>query len=76
MEIRIDESKLNIFKPKLEKCMLGIGGKFYSSSSVNARITGMASLHDICRLRNYAYDIVIHLRMHPHTTTCDRITLK
>ena len=52
MEIQIDESKLNIFKPRLEKCMLGIEGKFYSSSSVNARITGMASLHDICRLRN------------------------
>ena len=52
MEIRIDESKLNIFKPSLGKCMLGIGGKFYSSSKANARVTGMASLHDICRLRN------------------------
>ena len=49
MESRIDESKLNIFKPRLGKCMLATGGKFYSSSSVNA---GMASLHDICRLRN------------------------
>ena len=52
MESRIDESKLKIFKPRLGKSMLGIGGKFYSSSSVNVRTVGMASLHDICRLRN------------------------
>ena len=52
MESRIDESKLNSFKPRLGKCMLAIGGKFYSSSSVNTRIVGMASLHDICRPRN------------------------
>ena len=52
MESWIDESKFNIFKPRLGKCMLAIGGKFYSSSSANARIAGMASLHDICRLRN------------------------
>ena len=52
MESRIDESELNIFKPGLGKSMLGIGGKFYSRSSANARITGMASLHDISRLRN------------------------
>ena len=52
MESRIYESKLNIFKPRLGKCMLAIGGKFCSSSSANARIAGMASLHDICRLRN------------------------
>ena len=76
MESRIDESKLKIFKPRLGKSMLGIGSKFYSSSSANVRIAGMARLPDICRLRNWAYDIVIHLRMHPHSTTCDRITLK
>ena len=52
MESQIDESKLKIFKPGLGKSMLGIGGKFYSSSSVNVRIAGMVSLHDICRLRN------------------------
>ena len=52
MESRIDESKLKIFKPRLGKSMLGIGGKFYSSSSANVRIAGMASLYDICRLRN------------------------
>ena len=52
MESKIDESKLKIFLPRLGKSMLGIGGKFYSSSSANAGITGMASLHDICRLRN------------------------
>ena len=51
MESRIDESKLKIFKP-IGKSMLGIGGKFYSSSSANVRIAGMASPHDICRLRN------------------------
>ena len=52
MESRIDESKPKIFKPGLGKSMLGIESKFYSSSSANARIVGMASLHDICRLRN------------------------
>ena len=52
MESRIDESKLKIFKPRLGKSMLGTGGKFYSSSSTNIRITGMASLHNMCRLRN------------------------
>ena len=52
MESWIDEFKLNIFKPRLGKCMLAIGDKFYSSSSANARIAGMVSLHDICRLRN------------------------
>ena len=67
MEIRIDESKLNILKPRLGKCMLGIEGKFYSSSSANARITGMASLHHICRIRpttsSSAYGC-IHIRRH------------
>ena len=52
MESRIDESKLKIFKPRLGKSMLGIGSKFYSSSSANARIAGMVSLHDICSFRN------------------------
>ena len=52
MESRINESKLKIFKHRLGKPMLGIGRKFYSSSSANAGITGMASPHDICRLRN------------------------
>ena len=52
MESWIDESKLKIFKPRPGKSMLGIGGKFYSSSSANVRIAGMASLPDICRLRN------------------------
>ena len=52
MESRIDESQLKIFQPRLGKPMLGIGGKFYSSSSANARIVGMASLHDKCRFRN------------------------
>ena len=42
MERRIDGSRLKIFKPRLEKSMLGIGGKFYSSSSANAGIAGMA----------------------------------
>ena len=42
MESQIDESKLKIFKPRLEKSMLGAGGKFYSSSSANAGIVGMA----------------------------------
>ena len=42
MESRIDEYKLTIFKPRLEKSQLGIGGKFYSSSSPNAGIAGMA----------------------------------
>ena len=41
MESRIDECKLKIFKPRLEKSMLGIGSKFYSSSSSNVGITGM-----------------------------------
>ena len=41
MESRIDESKLKIFKPRLEKSMLGIGLKLYSSSSANAGIAGM-----------------------------------
>ena len=52
MKSRIDESKLKIFKPRLGKSMLGIGGKFYSSSNANVRIARMASPHDICRLRN------------------------
>ena len=39
---RIDECKLKIFKPRLKKSMLGIGSKFYSSSSSNARIMGMS----------------------------------
>ena len=42
MESQIDESKLQMFKPRLEKSMLGIGGKFYSSSTANAGIAGMA----------------------------------
>ena len=69
MESWIDESKLNIFKPRLGKCMLAIGGKFYSSSSANARIAEMTSLDDVCRLRirpttsssTYGY---IHIRRH------------
>ena len=52
MESRIDEYKLRIFKPRLGKSMLGIGGKSYSSSSANVKIAGMASVPDICRLRN------------------------
>ena len=52
MESRINESKLKIFKPILGKPMLGTGRKFYSSSSANAGIAGMANPHDICRLRN------------------------
>ena len=42
MECRIDESRLKIFKPRLKKSMLGIESKFYSSSSANAGIAGMA----------------------------------
>ena len=41
MESWIDESKLKIFKPRLEKSMLGTGRKFYSSSGVNAWIARM-----------------------------------
>ena len=42
MGSRIDESKLKNFKPRLEKFMLGIGSKSYSSSSADAGIEGMA----------------------------------
>ena len=42
MENWIDESKLKMFKLRLEKSMLGIGDKLYSSSSANAGIVGMA----------------------------------
>ena len=69
MESQIDESKLKIFKPRLGKSMLGTGGKFYSSSSVNVRIAGMASLPDICRLRIRPTTLsstygCIHIRRH------------
>ena len=47
MESRIDESKLKIFKPRLEKSMLGIGGKFYSSSSANVGICGNGKVYMI-----------------------------
>ena len=56
MESQIDKSRLKIFKAKLlifkAKSMLGIGGKFYSSSSANAGTWEWQSLHDICRLKN------------------------
>ena len=52
MKSWIDQSKLQMFKLRLEKSMLGTGGKLYSISSANARIMGMESLHDKCRLRN------------------------
>ena len=76
MESRTDESGLKTLKPRLEKFMLGVADKFYSSSSANVGIAGLANLHDICRLRNRVYDIIIHLRMQSHTMACDRITLK
>ena len=53
MESRIDESKLKIFKPRLEKSMLGIGDKFYSSSSANAGIAGMATSSSTYRCSTY-----------------------
>ena len=40
MEIRIDESKLNIFKPSLGKCMLGIEGKLVSSTPAPVQMPG------------------------------------
>ena len=52
MESWIDESKLKIFKPRLEKSMLGIG---VSPTPAPVRMLGLQerqSLHDICRLRN------------------------
>ena len=52
MESQITESKLKIFKHRLGKPMLGTRRKFYSSSSANAGIAGMASPHGICRLTN------------------------